>query len=143
MKSFFVLLLLSVGCSASTGEQLEACSKEQALLAETSVGHINSWSDLEHFFKAHRSCDDGLIAEGVSDRVGHLLERDFDGFIEIAGSASKSEFKQFVIKHVDESLNEDTLRSISRHADGCDESGEICKTLRISAQAALDALSDP
>lgn len=143
MSSLFVLLLLLVGCSARTGEQLGACSKEQALIAENSVGRITSWSDLERFFNAHESCDDGLIAEGVSDRVGHLLESDFDGFIDIAGSASKSSFAQFVVKHLDESLNEDTLHSISRRADSCDGINEICKTLRIRTQAALDALADP
>jgi hypothetical protein len=143
MKLFFVLLLLSVGCLASRGEQLGSCSKKQALVAENSVGGISSWSDLERFFNAHKSCDDGLISEGVSDRVGHLLKSDFDGFMKIAGAASKNEFKQFVIRHVDESLDEDTLHSIFRHTDSCNESDEICETLRIRAQDALDALSDP
>lgn len=143
MNSFFLLLLLSAGCSTNMNQERGACSKEQALNAENSVGLIRSWSELEHFFNAHRMCDDGLIAEGLTDRVGYLLSRDFEGFIKIAGSAEKSNFSQFVINHLDESLDEETLHSIAHLADKCDKnSEEICKALRIKTQNAFDALSD-
>lgn len=143
MKSCFALLLFSIDCSASTIKQPKVCSKEQAIIAEDIVGRIGSWSDLKRFFNAYESCDDGVIAEGVSDRVGYLLEIDFDSFIGVAESSPKSEFVQFVIKHIDGSLDQNMLRSISRRAGGCDKDSDLCRVIRIKAQTALGELSNP
>ena len=141
IKPFIALLFLSAGCSPETNEGTQACSKEQALVAENSVGRIDSWLDLERFFETHASCDDGLIAEGLSDRVGILLERDLDQFLIITRVASKREFRQFVIKHLDESLNEETLHSILRLTRNCPRGDrEVCERLRVRTEGALNAL---
>lgn len=143
MKLLLALLFLSAGCSYGAGVEREGCSKEQALVAENYVLRIGDWSGLEQFFEEYRSCDDGLIAEGISDRVGFLLESDLDGFITIARLAQKREFRRFVINHLDEILNEDTVRSIFLLTKSCSESEEICQELMARAESTLTALSSP
>lgn len=108
LSLFFVNL-----CSASMTDQI--CTRDEAIEAENEIDKLNDWDSLYKSFKRFAHCDDGAIAEGYSDIVGHLLGewKNFSKVVEL--TASDLYFKRFVIKHLDETIPYDVGEKIYKN----------------------------
>ncbi len=74
--------------------------------ADTETDNLKTWDSVYKFYKQFSHCDDGGIAEGVSDAVAKLLANRWDSFAEFARLASDHKgFESFVLRHVDETID--------------------------------------
>jgi hypothetical protein len=85
--------------------------------ADDAANAVKDWRTLHAAFAAWQDCDDGVIAEGFSDRVATLLADDWPRVTEFGRLASTdSAFRKFVLNHVDELMTPDQAHAIERHA---------------------------
>ncbi len=74
--------------------------------AETETDNVKTWDSVYKFYKQFSHCDDGGIAELISDAVAKLLANRWDSFDEFAKLASNDKgFENFVLHHVDETID--------------------------------------
>ncbi len=63
-------------------------------------------------------CNDGAIGEGYSESVARILVDRWSSLAELAHLAeADDEFRSFVIKHVDATLNMDDVEKIKKSAE--------------------------
>jgi hypothetical protein len=108
------------------------CTEIEAQQADQAIDHLPSWDDLYGFYKQFAQCDDGSIAEGVSDAVARLLAERWDTFPHFVSLiSSDSIFKEFVVDHVDETAPVDALHKISDNANRRCPHGQthLCKEI--------------
>jgi hypothetical protein len=98
--------------------QNKPCTDAEETQAEKAVDLLKTWDQVYRSYKKFApQCDDGAVAEGYSDAVGKLLANHWGHFPRLVKLAKGDEgFKQFVIRHVDESLSDDALQRISKNA---------------------------
>lgn len=118
MKTAATMALVGCMVLAATFEVDAAnCSKAMAIAAETKAGELKSWSEVYVWFKRYRNCDDGAIAEGFTESITILLARQWSVLPQLAARADKdTQFRAFVLKHIDESADADNLRLIEENA---------------------------
>jgi hypothetical protein len=98
------------------GEQ-KPCTDAEEAQAEKAVDSLKTWDQVYRVYKRFRQCDDGAVAEGYSDAVGKILANDWAQFPRLVKLAKTDRnFERFVVRHVDESLSDDTLQRISKNA---------------------------
>jgi hypothetical protein len=56
-----------------TAAQQKPCSEQEAAQAEMETDALKSWDSVYTFYRKFSHCDDGAVAEGVSDAVVKLL----------------------------------------------------------------------
>lgn len=102
----------------SLGAQHKSCTDAEETQAEKQVDLLKTWGQVYRSYKKFApQCDDGAVAEGFSDAVGKLLANQWEQFPRLVKLAKGDKaFRQFVVRHVDESLSDDTLKSISKNA---------------------------
>ncbi len=61
---------LLVGASNAHSEE---CDERDGYTAETLTDYLDSWKNVARFYKDFKKCDNGGVAEGVSDAVARLL----------------------------------------------------------------------
>ena len=133
------LLFLALHSRADTAD----CPHQLERSAAEAIPNVADWAALHDAYRRYRHCDDGGIGESFSDRVTELLATKWDTLPQFGQLASKDpQFAQFVIRHIDETADDDKLRSISTKARaGCPGLGDaMCKQIQGSAEAALKAL---
>jgi hypothetical protein len=111
----------------------EECSERDAYAAETLTGYLDSWQNVAQWFRQFRSCDDGGIAEGVSDAVARLLANQWLRLPELMKlSAENPDLEPFVLMHLDGTDNADDLRRIEHLARTKCPTGAavLCKKLK-------------
>ena len=65
-------------------------------------------NSVHRFYKQFSQCDDGGVAEGVSEAVAKLLANQWDSVGELVKLGSKDKgFEDFVVRHVDETIDWD------------------------------------
>ena len=91
------------------------CEKE----ADELVTNAQNWDQMLMFFNKYSSCDDGYIAEGVSDKIVKLLgEQGFDKILDI--TKKNPQIIDFIVRHIDETTDYDELRKVYNQAkDHC------------------------
>jgi hypothetical protein len=120
--------------------QRQGCSVSQAERAETRAGTVRSWNALYSWFTEYRNCDDGVIAETSSESVARLLVDHWNTTSRLAFLASRNaDFRRFVLRHVDASLDTDDLKKIAEHSTRqCrTEFRGLCADLAKNANAAI------
>jgi hypothetical protein len=93
------------------------CTHDDAIKAEAEASSLKTWGAVFSSYKRYQKCDDGAIAEGYSASVAYLLASrwtDIDTLVKL--SNTNPDFWQFVIKHVDETMNMDQGKSIKKSA---------------------------
>jgi hypothetical protein len=99
-----------------------------------------TWGNLHDVYKKYVHCDDGSVGEGFSENVVFLLVNHWPNLNELSQISKKDhKFKNFVIKHIDESVNRTDLESIvSLSRSSCKEhSHALCKKIGNAAISAL------
>ena len=104
--AYLFTLFFAVAQTMPAMAQKKPCSQKEAMQAETATDSLKTWNSVYRFFKQFSHCDDGSIAEGVSDAVAKLLANSWDSvdkFVKLA--SSDRGFENFVIRHVDETID--------------------------------------
>lgn len=132
------------------GPQPRPCTLQEAKAAEEGTYLARrAWADLHAQYVTYvkrAACDDGAIAEGWSDAVGHLLANSWERLPDLARlTESEPAFLGFVIRHIDLTIPADTWDRIRANANTrCPEGyGNVCKAVLLAlakgdAEATLD-----
>ena len=130
---FFVL-----SASDRAAANQKACTTTEEEQALYQADSLKDWDAVYHSFSHFAHCDDGAIAEGYSDSVGRLLARDWKHFATLAKLvATDKKFESFVLRHIDETLPIDELKTIATNAEkSCPGHTTLCKKLLQSARSA-------
>ena len=137
-----VSVLVSTNVRALANTEAVRCSEDDAKLAEDSVDVLPDWDAVAKFYDRFRQCDDGGIAEGLSDSIGKLLARErpeMDVLIRVA--RSRRGMERFVLRHVNETLSNDDLSAISEKLPArCERAAKhLCRDISSAARRALTA----
>jgi len=102
------LCLLFFLCAAGValGEK-KGCSEEQSRQAELATDNLKTWESLYDFYQKFARCDDGGVAEGISEGVAKLLANHWDAIAEFVTIAEHDKgFERFVLHHVDATIDQ-------------------------------------
>jgi hypothetical protein len=105
--------LLFLVTSAISLSQSPTCSDERGARAEREASTLDSWNAVYRSYLEYQGCDDGAIAEGYSESISRLLAQHWDQLPDLLNQINESPaFGTFIVKHVDETVPSDRLRSI-------------------------------
>jgi hypothetical protein len=117
-----------------------SCTVEDSKRAFDAVDKLDNWEAVRRFYKTYLPCDDGGIAEGVSDAVTKLLANKWPGYWGLQTAAAASpKFQDFVLRHIDATVPIETLQSIRRNAQQRCPKGfsEACKKIDAASLSAI------
>ena len=97
--------------------QPPSCTPEDAQRADKAVDGLNSWDRIHDWYKSFRRCDDGGLAEGVSEAVARNLIERWETLPRLGQLINDPGFRQFVLKHVDQTLDEDEIKKIDVNSE--------------------------
>ncbi len=96
--------------------QKDQCTEEEGLAALEAVT-LHSWDALYKSYESFRLCDDGAISEGYSESVARILSDHWNTLPRLSQLAGKdADFRAFVIRHLDATLNMDDVEKIKKSA---------------------------
>ena len=136
-----ILSLIITMFSVQVGHaQKRGCGDVEGQHAFDEAITLRSWDALYKSYKLYRQCDDGAVGEGYSESVARILSDHWNTLPELARLAGKdSQFRAFVIGHVDATLTMDDVRKIRKNAKTQCPMGlrTVCNDLAKQADAAL------
>jgi hypothetical protein len=132
-----VLALASAGIAQTAPSA--TCTVDDSKRAFDAVDKLDNWEAVRKFYKTFLACDDGGIAEGVSDAVTKLLADKWAGYWRLRSSAASPKFDEFVLRHIDATVPIETLQSIRRNAQQRCPKGfsEACKKIAVATSSAI------
>jgi hypothetical protein len=133
-------LVLSVFLIQIGHAQKRPCTKAEGRRALDEAVMQRSWDTLYMSFKSYRQCDDGAISEGFSESVARVLVDHWKTLPQLARLAGRdSQFRAFVIGHIDTTLNMDDVKKIRRNAQRQCPTGlrTVCDDLARQADSVL------
>lgn len=128
--------MLAFALGDARAAQVHGCSPKDAEAADAAVDSLDSWKKLDWAFKKYGHCDDGSIAEGNSEAVARLLVDHWDTLPSLVTLVKRDPaLKQFVLRHVDTTLDTDDLEKIEAFASSrCPgDATLLCNELRMAA----------
>jgi hypothetical protein len=134
------LALILVATGFAQTAHPSSCTVEDSKQALDAVDKLDSWEAVRRFHKTYLLCDDGGIAEGVSDAVTKLLANKWADYWKLQSSlAADTRFRRFVLKHIDATVPTETLQAVSRNArQRCPKgSTQACKEIDAAALSAI------
>ena len=136
-----ILSLITTMVSVQAGHaQKRGCGDVEGQHAFDEAIALRSWDALYKSYKLYRQCDDGAVGDGYSESVARILSDHWNTLPELARLARKdSQFRAFVIGHVDATLTTDDVRKIGKNAKTQCPMGlrTVCNDLAKQADAAL------
>jgi len=141
-----LLVLPSAFVVVPGNAQVPGCTIAKANRAELEASRIRAWDALHKWYMTYRRCDDGSIAEGISEDVARILVDHWKTLPKLDELASEdARFKRFVIKHIDATLRGEDVEKIERNARmNCPaELTGICADLKKRARSTLKELAPP
>lgn len=129
--AIFAFLLLATAHSAA-----QECSRGDAIAAENLIENLNSWQSIYDAYKRYGHCDDGAIAEGLSDRIVHQLATQWDFLPQVQQLiVLDPSFQEFLLEHINASADTSELNRIllsaSQHCPA--SAGLLCKQIEGAA----------
>jgi hypothetical protein len=115
------------------------CSFEEAEAADALVEQLDSWSKVETIYQQYGGCDEGDIAEGISEAVMRLLVDQWALLPQLAKLArSDPALERFVLAHVKATADAGDLQQVvGLAASSCPpESAALCSKLKAAATRA-------
>jgi hypothetical protein len=122
------------------GAAKRPCNNAEGRVALDEAGSVRTWSGLYSSYKAYEQCDDGAIGEGYSESVARILLDHWNTLPELVQLAElDADFRVFVTKHIDASLDSAELNKIKSNADaGCPAALRmICSDIAKQADSVL------
>jgi len=132
--------LVTISSVRAASAEKKPCTSEEGRRAFNEADRLRSWDALYKSYKAFGHCDDGAIAEGFSESVARILVDHWTTLSRLAQIARKDrEFRVFVIRHVDATLNMDDVEKIKQNARAHCPTGlrMTCRDLTTQADSAL------
>jgi hypothetical protein len=102
---------------------------------------VKSWSGLRKWFEVYEDCDDGYLAEGVSDYVVVSLAQRWRDLPKLRREMERNpRFEAFVLRHIDATTDSGDLEAIIENAtQRCpSRSVALCASMIKGAQEALE-----
>lgn len=127
-----VILCSLARCIASASVDNPKCNPSDSRRAIDDLRHVAGWNAFNDAYKRYSQCDVGRVAEGYSYALGRLLAHEWKGVdLLLQLTASDPDFKQFVLRHIDENIPEEESQLIIRNArEQCPPGGEwLCKAI--------------
>jgi hypothetical protein len=127
------VLTVSPCCARS---QAQMCTSTDAKHAESEADTFRTWGTLYKSYSLYRRCDDGAIAEGYSESVARILVDHWKTLSELDHLINaNSRFKEFVLRHIDSTLDSNDVKKISRNArERCPNGlSDLCNDLKKQA----------
>jgi hypothetical protein len=124
-----VVLFLLLGVSAWAGD----CTRQEVDGADAALDHMDSWQSIASVYRHFSKCDDGYIAEGFSARISRLLADHWEQVPDlVALSRTTPGLENFVVRHLDETINLSDARKIEKLAwNSCPREAEaLCGRLK-------------
>src|SRR5437868_8769919 len=113
----FVLILFSMTSLFAQDASAKKCTQAEAARAEKEADSLKDWDQVYRSYKLFSHCDDGGIAEGYSDSLTKLLADEWKGFNRLLALTNRNrKFRDFVLKHIDESVPGNRLAKIANNA---------------------------
>ena len=132
LGSFTVVLLSLTMAIALPGESANTCASSESRRARREAGHLQDWQSVYRSFKRFESCDRGNVAEEYSYAISRLLAHHWEQVDVLLGLAAEDlEFKQFVLRHIDENIPEEEAQLIVNNSrQRCPAEGEwLCRAI--------------
>ena len=141
--AIFIACIAGIPSAAASANPQGNCGKaEKQLLA----GHEpKDWDSLHRLFKKFGACDDGAAGEAFSEDVARLFTKQWTHLDRLSRlAASDKTFEEFVLRHIDATLDENDLLSIFDNAKSQCPAGQqrICGLVLARAQESLDVLGN-
>jgi len=139
-RCFLALALVLAPAGFAQTAPKQSCSVEDSQHAFDAVDKLDNWGAVRRLYKTYLPCDDGGIAEGVSDAVTKLLARKWSDFWLLqANVEGDQQFQKFILKHIDATVPVETLQAIDHNArQRCPKGfSEICKKIDAAALSAI------
>ena len=90
-----------------------SCSPKDAQAADALIDNLDSWEQIAEMARKFSQCDDGSIAEGISEAIARLFVDKWQTLPQLAKLIKhNSILKQFVLRHIDDTLNTADLDKI-------------------------------
>ena len=140
MKTIMIagLALTALALGTATAHAEDAKVKDACIAAEQTIDQVKTWKALYTYSKTY-GCDNGGVAEGISDKVSQLMVHDWASLSSVSAKIrSDASFSTFVLKHVDETWSRDDLDTAKQNAAAHCPKGldAFCKSLVAEANDA-------
>jgi hypothetical protein len=115
----------------------ECTSSESRLADDDGPESLKDWDAVHVWYRRWARCDDGGIAEGVSESVTVLLARHWTTLQRLAELGQKDQnFIAFVVRHVDDTVPADRLKLIIKKSQTACPAGQrrLCKQIEHAAR---------
>jgi len=125
-------------CAVVPAFASDTCESMDA--ADRALSSVHSWADLRGWESKYHACDDGYLAEGVTELVASTLALRWETLPQLqAEFAESSAFRPFVLGHIDASANLDHLDAVVGHArDRCPQGyTALCESVLTAGEQAL------
>ena len=132
MGSVIAVLLLLTVAIALPGESAKTCASAESNRARREAGHLEDWPSLYRSFKRFERCDRGNVAEEYSYAISRLLAHHWEQVDVLLGLAADDvEFKQFVLRHIDENIpEEESQLMVNNSRQRCPAEGKwLCRAI--------------
>lgn len=114
---FVLIAMLLIGGADFSIASTEKCPRSMAIKAMSEASALKTWGAVFKSYKRYKQCDDGAIAEGYSASVAELLANHWADVNDLVTlSNTDPDFGRFVLRHIDETMNEDQGESIKNNA---------------------------
>jgi hypothetical protein len=101
------------------------CTFSESRQADDGTDALKDWSAVHTWYRRWARCDDGGVAEGVSESISLLLATHWNTTTRLAALGRKDPgFADFVVRHVDETVPDDRLKQIAANARAACPRGE-------------------
>jgi hypothetical protein len=146
LRIYTTLILVFLTFSTLGLGQQHPCTDAEGKRALDEADSLRTWDALYKSFRSYRNCDDGAIGEGYSESVIRILADHWSTLPRLDGIGKQDiEFRRFVIRHVDATLNTDDVVLVKRKATAACPVGlsKLCSDLAKQADAALKDAASP
>lgn len=109
-----ILIATALVASVATGAE---CTRQEAIAAEETASTLRSWPEVHSAFTRFHHCDDGAIGEGFSESISVLVAEHWPQLSSLTKlTANNHSFRQFVLRHLDETVPADRWSVIEENA---------------------------
>jgi hypothetical protein len=136
---FAAVCLVVTGAACASPIQGQLCTERDAVAADAIVDHLDSWAQVDAAFRKYGHCDDGGIAEGMSEAIARLLTDRWKTLPELGAQIKRNPpLESFVLRHIDSTLDSDDLAKIATLSTRSCPAGmrSLCKALAHAASQA-------